>query len=63
MHSKQANPAAGKAVLTFFDWAYKTGDPAAAQLDYVPLPASVKALVRKAAWSHIDGANGKPVYP
>ncbi|MBV8681331.1 MAG: phosphate ABC transporter substrate-binding protein PstS [Caulobacteraceae bacterium] len=63
MHTRQTNPQAGKEVLTFYDWAYKNGDAEASQLDYVPLPASVKALVRKLVWPKIDGPNGKPVYP
>jgi len=50
MHRQQANPAAGAEVLKFFDWAYKSGDGAAQQLDYVPLPAAVKSLIRK-SWS------------
>ncbi|HWE98967.1 MAG TPA: phosphate ABC transporter substrate-binding protein PstS [Caulobacteraceae bacterium] len=63
MHTKQANPAAGKDVLTFFDWAYKNGNAEAAALDYVPLPETVKAFVRKTVWPKIDGADGKAVYP
>ena len=48
-----ANQAKGKEVLAFFDWAYKNGDAAAAQLAYVPLPAAVKEQVRKLAWSKL----------
>ena len=61
MHSKQSNAQNGHDVLAFFDWAYKSGDAAAASLDYVTLPAPVKALVRK-SWSTIVGPDGKPVY-
>jgi phosphate transport system substrate-binding protein len=61
VYKNQANPAAGKGVLTFFDWAYKQGDAMAASLDYVPLPAPVKALVRK-QWLTNVTAGGKPVY-
>jgi phosphate transport system substrate-binding protein len=43
------DPAKGAAVLKFFDWAFTNGDAAAKKLEYVPLPASVKAQVR-AAW-------------
>ncbi|HEY1926521.1 MAG TPA: phosphate ABC transporter substrate-binding protein PstS [Caulobacteraceae bacterium] len=63
MHTKQNNPESGKQVLAFYDWAYKNGDAEASQLDYVPLPVSVKALVRKLVWTKIDASNGKPVYP
>jgi phosphate transport system substrate-binding protein len=62
MHTKQDKPQNAKEVLSFFDWAYKNGDPAAAQLDYVPLPAPVKALMRKQWTSQIKAADGKAVY-
>ena len=61
VYKEQANPAAGQSVLKFFDWAYKNGDAAASSLDYVPLPAPVKALVRK-QWTANVKAGGKPVY-
>ena len=61
MHTKQSNAQTGHDVLAFFDWAYKNGDALAASLDYVPLPESVKALVRK-SWLKITGPDGKPVY-
>jgi len=51
--------AAGEA-LKFFAWAYKNGDKAADDLDYVPMPAGVKELVTK-TWSAIKGPDGKPV--
>lgn len=52
--------AAGEA-LKFFAWAFKNGDSAASDLDYVPMPASVKKLV-ESRWSEIKGPDGKPVY-
>ena len=36
-----------KEVTAFFDWAYKNGDKAAADLGYVPLPSSTKDEIRK----------------
>ena len=60
MHKAQDKPAQGAASLKFFDWAYVNGDKAAADLEYVALPASVKDLVRKQWASVVDGA-GKPV--
>jgi phosphate transport system substrate-binding protein len=62
VHAKQADATKGREVLKFFDWAYKNGDGAAAQLDYVPLPAGVKDLVRKSAWGKVTGPDGKPVF-
>jgi phosphate transport system substrate-binding protein len=44
-----ADAAKGAAVLKFFDWAFANGDAEAKKLEYVALPASVKAQVR-AAW-------------
>ena len=51
LHTNQAK---GKDVLAFFDWAYKNGDAAAAQLSFVPLPPAVKKLVRSSAWSKVS---------
>ena len=62
VYKKQDNAATGKAVLSFFDWAYKNGDATAAQLDYVPLPAPVKAMIRKQWVANVKGPDGKPVY-
>jgi phosphate transport system substrate-binding protein len=61
VYKNQANAAAGTGVLKFFDWAYANGDAAAGSLDYVPLPATVKALIRK-QWSSEITAGGKPIY-
>jgi len=44
--------AKGAAVLKFFDWAFTNGDATAKKLEYVPLPASVKAQVR-VAWKQL----------
>jgi phosphate transport system substrate-binding protein len=61
VYKQQTSQADGAAVMRFFDWAFKNGDAAAEQLDYVPLPASVKAQVRK-EWAQVKGPDGKPVY-
>jgi phosphate transport system substrate-binding protein len=61
VYKQQSDPAKGKAVLQFFDWAYKSGDAAAASLDYVPLPAQVKDLVRS-QWAGVKGPGGQAVY-
>jgi len=60
MHKAQDKPAQAAASLKFFDWAYKNGDKTAADLDYVPMPASVKTIVEK-AWGEIKDASGKAV--
>ena len=39
MHKQPKDAAQSKAALDFFKWAYEHGQPLAASLDYVPLPA------------------------
>lgn len=63
MHKVQDKPAAAAASLKFFDWAYGQGDKMADDLDYVPLPASVKDLVRKQWADQIKDAAGKAISP
>jgi phosphate transport system substrate-binding protein len=41
MHIKQDKPEQGRAVIKFFDWAFKNGAAMADELDYVPVPATV----------------------
>lgn len=60
MHKVQDKPAQATASLKFFDWAYKNGDKTADDLDYVPMPANVKAIIEK-AWGDIKDASGKSV--
>lgn len=60
MHKVQDKPVNATASLRFFDWAYNNGDKMADDLDYVPLPDNVKALVRK-QWGQIKGADGKAI--
>ena len=61
MHKAQDKPASAAAALKFFEWAYLNGDKAADELDYVPLPASVKDLVRKQWAGEIKDTAGKAV--
>ncbi len=58
MHTKQENPEKAAAALQFFDWAYKNGDKYADDLDFVPMPDSVKSSIHE-AWSAIKTADGK----
>ncbi|QGW82280.1 phosphate ABC transporter substrate-binding protein PstS [Variovorax paradoxus] len=60
MHKAQDKPANATTVLKFFDWAYKNGDKTADDLDYVPMPDTVKATIAK-AWGEVKDASGKPV--
>jgi phosphate transport system substrate-binding protein len=60
MHAKQDKPANGTEVLKFFNWAYANGGKAAADLDYVPMPAPVIAAIQK-SWGEIKDASGKAI--
>lgn len=46
VHIKSEKSEEVKSALKFFDWAYTKGDAAATDLDYVPLPDSVKTKIR-----------------
>ena len=53
--------AAGEA-LKFFAWAYKNGDKAAAELDYVPMPANIKKLIETTWVKEVKDEAGKPIF-
>ena len=61
MHKNQAKPANAAASLKFFDWAYAGGDKMAADLDYVPLPDSLKTQIRKTWADNIKDGAGKAI--
>jgi phosphate transport system substrate-binding protein len=61
MHKSQEKPVNASNALKFFEWAYNKGDKMADDLDYVPLPDAVKALVRKHWDNNIKDASGKTV--
>jgi phosphate transport system substrate-binding protein len=61
MHKVQDKPVNAANTLKFFEWAYKNGDGMADDLDYVPLPGSVKELVRKHWTAELKDASGKPI--
>ena len=60
MHAKQDKPANAAETLKFFAWAYANGDKAASDLEYVPLPNDVVALIQK-SWAEIKDGSGKPI--
>lgn len=60
MHKSQDKPAQATTALKFFDWAYAQGDKTAMDLDYVPMPDSVKAIILK-SWGDIKDTSGKAV--
>jgi phosphate transport system substrate-binding protein len=61
MHKVQDKPASASNALKFFEWAYASGDKLASDLEYVPLPDSVKNLTRKLWTDNLKDASGKAV--
>jgi phosphate transport system substrate-binding protein len=62
MHVMQEKAENAKEVLKFFEWAFANGDGMASELDYVPMPDSVVALIKSAWRQQIKDSSGKPVY-
>ncbi len=60
MHKAQDKPAQAATALKFFEWAFQSGDKTAADLDYVPMPDSVKAVILK-SWADIKDTSGKAI--
>jgi phosphate transport system substrate-binding protein len=61
MYKNQAKADSGSNALKFFDWAYSSGDKMAGELEYVPLPESLKGIVRKVWADNIKDAAGKAI--
>jgi len=61
MHKTQADAEKGREVVKFFDWSFKNGAPAAAELDYVPMPATVVKQVQDAWKANLKDASGKAI--
>ena len=61
VHAKQEKPENGREVLKFFDWAFRSGQKMAAELDYVPMPeATIRDI--QAAWKQVTDGSGKALY-
>jgi phosphate transport system substrate-binding protein len=61
LHTVQAKPSQGAETLKFFDWAFKNGDQAAQELDYISLPQAVESEIRTQWRTKVKDAAGKPV--
>lgn len=49
------------AAIEFYNWAFKNGDKLAEGLSYVPLPASLKDMIRKAWKENLQDEQGKAI--
>ena len=61
MHKKADMPEQSIETHKIFDWAYSNGDKMADGMDYVPMPDSVKKVVRE-SWKQIADGSGKAVW-
>jgi phosphate transport system substrate-binding protein len=62
IHKQPKEPAAARAALKFFSWAFAKGGKMAEDLDYVPIPGKVVGAIEKVWASEIKDASGKPVF-
>lgn len=53
MYKEPKDKSQSKEVLRFFDWAFRNGQKAALDLDYVPLPLQLTNQIRNRVWSQI----------
>jgi phosphate transport system substrate-binding protein len=61
MYKQHDKPVNASNSLKFFEWAFNNGDKMADELDYVPLPAAVKDLVRKQWADNLKDTAGKAI--
>jgi phosphate ABC transporter, phosphate-binding protein len=62
MHVRQDKPQNAREVLKFFDWSLRQGGKLAQDLDYVPLPEPVVAIVEEAWKAKIKDGAGTAVW-
>jgi phosphate transport system substrate-binding protein len=62
IYKSQEKPANATEVLKFFDWAFTNGDKLATELDYVPLPANLKTMIRNAWKAQVKDSSGKALW-
>ncbi len=62
MHKVQADSVKGSEVLRFFEWALKNGQKTATELDYVPIPAPVIALIENAWRKELKDSKGQAIW-
>ncbi len=56
------DPAAASEALKFFAWAYKNGGNMAKELDYIPMPDNVVAMIQASWKKDVKDPTGKPIF-
>jgi phosphate transport system substrate-binding protein len=62
IYKSQEKVANATEVLKFFDWAFTNGDKLASDLDYVPLPASLKSMIYASWKAQVKDSSGKALW-
>ena len=62
MHATAQDAEASAQALKFFSWGYTNGKQMAADLDYVPMPDNVVALIKKTWKERMKSADGKAIF-
>jgi phosphate transport system substrate-binding protein len=62
LHVKQDKPQNAAEVLEFFDWAFRSGQKMAEELDYVPLPDPLVRQIEDAWGKQVKDASGNSVW-
>lgn len=62
MHATPQDAATAAQALKFFAWGYTNGKQMAHDLDYVPMPDNVVALIKKTWSERMKGADGKAIF-
>jgi phosphate transport system substrate-binding protein len=62
MHKQAADTVVSSETIKFFAWTFAKGAKMAEDLDYIPMPDAVVALIKKTWATELKGADGKPLY-
>jgi phosphate transport system substrate-binding protein len=62
MHKQAADTVVSAETIKFFGWTFAKGAKMAEDLDYIPMPDAVVALIKKTWATELKGADGKPLY-
>jgi phosphate transport system substrate-binding protein len=62
MHKRATDSVVSRETIKFFAWTFSKGSKMAEELDYIPMPDPVVALIKKTWATELKGADGKPLY-
>jgi phosphate transport system substrate-binding protein len=62
MHKQATDTVVSNETIKFFAWTFAKGGKMAEDLDYIPMPDAVVAMIKKTWATELKGADGKPLY-